>query len=138
MSIIKKIYNAVLSVQTILLFMFLIQNINTLDSVNFAFSLNSSSNGFTLNMYSLLAVLAVIFTVIILAGLNIFSVGLNETSTANVAKYVAYLIFFALFNLTTAFYILPFGWVGLMFQILIVLVYFLRMVDGLGESNNVE
>lgn len=128
-SVFQKLYHGLIFIQSALFFIFIVENINDLDSIHFSFKLNNIPLDFTINLYSLIAVMGVIFTLFILSGLNIFGVGLNEESTKNVGRYGSLLVLFVMLSLTTSYYVLPLGWVGVFIDIFIVVIYFMYAVE---------
>jgi len=134
MKIFKKMYEFVLFIEIFLFFIFILDNINNLDEIEFSFVLNNEITVFTINMYSLLAVLAVVFGILVLAGTNIFGFGLNDTATKMVSKYITGLLIFSTLTLGVNYYILPLGWLGVLFNVFIIIIYFLHSLTSFTSS----
>ena len=138
-NVVSGLFRAFLFIQTILFFGFVVLNINNLNNVPFAINLNGQTSTYNLSMYSIIVVLGVLLTIAILVGVNLFGFGLNDTGTANVLRYLGLIILFSILQLSTAFFILPFGWVGIVVEIFILIVNLLWILNTFmsGENANV-
>ena len=134
-NIVKGLFNFVLTVQIVLLFLFVGINYDHLDSVPFELNINGTIYSMTLNMYVVAGIISLILLLVVVSSLSVFGVGINEAGSTNIAKYIALSMFMSLFLITSSYLILPFGYFGLMAQIVSVLIYVIYAIGSLNESS---
>lgn len=132
-NIVNKMFSLVLSIQTFLLFVFLIQNINDLDAVEYTFSVAGSDFDLTLNIYVLLAVIAVVFVLLMLVSVNIFSTGFNDEGTKNVGRYIGFMILFLVMNVGSVYYLAFYQEIGAIVLLFFAIAYVLKLSETLME-----
>lgn len=132
-NIVNKMFSLVLSIQTFLLFVFLIQNINDLDSVDYTFSIAGTDFDLTLNIYVLLAVIAVVFVLLMLVSVNIFSTGFNDEGTKNVGRYIGFMILFLVMNVGSVYYLAFYQEIGAIVLLFFAIAYVLKLSETLME-----
>ena len=134
-NIVKGLFNFVLTVQIVLLFLFVGINYDHLDSVPFELNINGTIYSLTLNMYVVAGIISLILLLVVVSSLSVFGVGINDAGSTNIAKYIALSMFMSLFLITSSYFILPFGYFGLMAQIVSVLIYVIYAIGSLNESS---
>ncbi len=135
-NIIKSLYNFVVFLNIFLLFIFIILNFNHLDAIDYAFSISGTDYDFEVNFYAFLVLIGIIFILVILSSISILGSGINEFGTTNIAKYISILAFVALFGLTTSYFILPFGYFGILIELFFIVIYFLNALSVLPENGS--
>ena len=139
MSIIKKLYDFILTIQIVLLFIFIVINYANLDAVDFSINLDGAIYEFTLNMYIVVGIIGVLFLIIILSSISIFGAGLNDTGSQNIGKYLSLSALLGFFTLISSYFILPFGYFGVMAQLFCIIIYVLYAIETLnGNSGGME
>lgn len=136
MKIYKKLFQFVLFVNTILLFIFIMENINNLDAIEFDIVVSGETFSFSLNLYQTLLIIGILFIVIILASINVFGLGLNTEGTKAIAKYLSLTGIIAVLTIASAYYLLQIGLLGLIFQLFMLVIYVLYAFTGLTESSS--
>ena len=132
-NIVNKMFSLVLSIQTFLLFVFLMQNINDLDAVEYTFSIAGTDFDLTLNIYVLLALIAVVFVLLMLVSVNIFSTGFNDEGTKNVGRYIGFMILFLVMNVGSLYYLAFYQEIGAIVLLFFAIAYVLKLSETLME-----
>ncbi|MGQ4876460.1 MAG: hypothetical protein ACP6IY_20545 [Promethearchaeia archaeon] len=134
-NIIKDLYRFIIFFQTILLFFFVLDNLDNLSNVEYTLDINGTEFNLNLNVYVVLGVIAGLFMLVIISGLNIFDSGLNDASVSTLSRYVSLVIMFVILTLGTSYYVLQFGTLGLIIQLFILLINLLYMIDKLDGAS---
>lgn len=123
MKFIRKLFNALIFIQFVLFGFYILQNIDSLDNIEYDIEILGTQMQFEINFYSILAVITVFFGLLFLISINILDSGLNETGTQNSGRYISFAFLVSVLTLTNSYYILQFGTVGLIVEIFILIVY---------------
>lgn len=136
MKIIKKIYSITVFIEVILLAFFILENINNLANVEFQLLVGGAAYDFNINMYSVFAILGVLFSFVIASSLNLFGLAINETGTRMLSKLLGMASLFVLLQLGLSYYVYPFGPLGLIAQLYTLLVFLFYAIDSLNEDRD--
>ena len=134
-NIIKKLFNFLLFFQVIMLIFFVLDNLDNLNNVEYTLDINGTKFSLNLNVYILLIVIAALFMLVILSSINVFDSGLNDTGSSTLSRYVSLVVLFVILSLGTSYYILQFGTIGLIAELLILLINLLYMVAKLDKES---
>jgi hypothetical protein len=125
-----RMFDFVVFAQVFMFFMFLLQNIYTLDNVVIETTeFEGTTTEFTFNFYSVMATIVAIMVMAIVASLNIFGGGLNSTGSSLFAKYSAMFAITGIFLVGSLYYLLPMGVFGVIIIIMIGMVYAFKFVS---------
>lgn len=138
MKIFKQLFSFISFINIILVFMFILENINNLNSIDFNINVNGTTYDFTFNLYSALLIIGAIFILAILASVSIFGLGLNDTGTKLIGKYLSLTIIIALMSVASAYYFLQIGAIGLLFQIFFIVIYVLYAITGINNPEDTD
>ena len=137
MRIFRKLFEFIVFVQLFLFFFFILENINNLNAVDFNYDVDGNSDTVSVNFYSLIAVIVAIIIIGIIAGFNFWGSGFNDTSTKLFQKYLSIISIITLLFVGSNYYILQIGYVGQLFDILIIAVYGLYLIEMLIGNNSI-
>lgn len=134
-----KMFDFVVFAQIFMFFMFLLQNIYTLDNVVIETTeLEGSTEEFTFNFYTVMATIVAIMVLAIVASLNIFGGGLNATGSSLMAKYLGMFAMVGILFVGSAYYFLPMGVLGVILTIMFGMVYAFKFISLLLEGGESE
>lgn len=136
MKVINNVFSFIITIQSVLFLFFLIENINNLDNIPFIFVFAGDTFSFTINIYSAFLFIATIFTVVLIAGINIFGGGLNSQGTKTMSKYMGLIAVLLVLGIGSSFYILALGQIGFFIDLIIILVYVLYSFSTLVEDQS--
>lgn len=117
----------------IMLFVFILQNSNTLNAIPFTNPFTSQI--FHLSILSILGVVAVILGIVIAAGTTVVGSGLNEESTANIRKLLFGMLELTIYITPLSFYVFPFGQIGVIITLIDIVFILLSKIEVLGGEN---
>ena len=143
--IINELFRFVVFIQIITLIIFLLENFGNLSTIVFTipledFNIGKDNTVMVLNFYGIIAIIIVFNLIVIVASLNIINTGLNEVGTKTIARFVYFVSLYAILTITNAYYFLALGFVGLVIEFLISVIYFFKGLqlmadtDGIGEE----
>ena len=128
MKIISQLFGFVSFLQSILLMLFMLENINTLDSIDYTININGTYETFEFNFYAMIGIIIALYLIVIVASLSIFNSGLNSEGTIAVSRYVAMFSLFAVLSVGSSYYILLLGNLGIIIDIIFLLIYVVYMM----------
>lgn len=138
MKTIKEIFEFVFFIQLTMFIAFIVLNLDNLNEVDLEYSLNGSTEEFTLNLYSLLSVVLGIVMLGIIASISFFGGGLNEQGSKLLIKYLAIILLITLLQIGSLYYLLPLGTVGFVLNLLFLLVHILNIINNMVGVNEYE
>lgn len=124
----RNVFNFVILFQVITFFIFLVDNINTLSSIEYTFDFGGTPYTLDLDLYAFLVLLGIIFAVTLIASISILGIGFNDEGTKTITKYLSFIIMYILFSISLAFYFTYLGVGFAIIEFLIVIVYFAYLV----------
>lgn len=137
MKLFRRVFNFIVFMQTILFFIFILENIENLDAIVFTMDFNGNDETITVNFFAVLIALSVIILIVVVAGINFFGSGLNDTSSKLLGKYVSLIALASILTIATNYYILYLGYVGIVIDVIILIVYLVAGISNLGSENEV-
>lgn len=136
MKLVNRIYTSVIGFQLLMLIMFILENINHLDEIDYYIAIGDLSYSFTLNLYIALGVMAIIVGAVILTSITIFGSGMNDEGTKVSRKFISIMILYVLMNIGSSYYLFNIPYVGIVLELLFLLVYILKIITDLGSDKS--
>lgn len=130
----KRIYGFVQFVQYMFLFVFLADNFTTLNHIHYSYSLGGSTEVLTVNFYAILGFVFVLGGIIILSGLSLFGSGLSDNAQKTLSKLVGGVAILAILAVSSSFYILHLGSIGVFIEFLFVIIHGVGILQGITDS----
>lgn len=138
MKLIKQLYSFVIFIQIVLTFLFILENVNNLDEIEYSFAIGEDEFSFTLNIYTALLVIAIVCGIVMLASINVFGGGLNTEGTKTLSKFVSMIALLGVLSLGTSYYLLSITTIGLIMNLFIIMVYVLQAFNMLANDDSTE
>jgi len=134
MRLFKKLYSFVIFFQFCLFVIFVLENITNLNKITFNLAVLGQTYNFTINFYVVIGIIAVFYALVLLMSVNVFGFGLNEEGSRNMGRLISLIAIISVLTLTNSYYVLQFGNVGLIFEVLLLMIYLFYAID----STNVD
>lgn len=139
MSSIRKMYNFVVFFQMIMLFLFIILNINSLDNITYQIIINEETYDFEFSFYTMLIIVSIILTVSILASLSLFGSGLNDEGTRSITKLMSIFSLLFILNVGSAYFLTAIGLIGVIMLLFMDVVFIINTIESMaGQDMEVE
>lgn len=129
--IFRQLFQFVIFFQFLLFIMFVLEHITQLGSIQFDLSILGSSYDFNINFYAIIGIIAIFYGIVLLLSINVFGFGLNEEGSKNVSRLVSLIAIITVLALTNSYYVLQFGFIGLLIEIMILIVYLFYAIDSI-------
>lgn len=136
--ILKAIFELVVAIQFVCFIVFVVSNINTLDSVSYTFTLSEDDYAMTIDFYDILEIITIIFVVTIITSLSILGVGFSSEGTKTIVKYISFTLLFIILGLGTSYYLQGYPQVLLIFELFSAIVYFFYLMWSNMEKTDVD
>lgn len=129
-NVFDKIFKWLIAFQSLLFFIFVMENINTLDYIELQLPFDEGES--TVNFYYLVGSILVILAVAVLATVSIFGAGLNDVGSTLIGKILGIMSFIVLLMFATMYYFNYLGWLGLVAQLFFYLIYGFKLTSIMG------
>lgn len=125
-----KMFRGLILFQSLLFMFFMLENINTLDSIDLElpFDLGSAN----VNFFSLITTIIVVLSVGILASVSIFGAGLNASGSSLLGRALALITLSVLLNFASMYYLNQMAWLGSVLNIFFLVIYGLKGLSLMG------
>lgn len=133
-NIFNRMFKFVIAFQSLLFFVFIMENINSLDEIELQLPFGEGTS--TVNFYYLIGTILVILAIAILASVSIFGAGLNSTGSSLVGRVLGIITFVIILMFATMYYFNYLGWLGLVVQIFFYLIYGFKLTNIMGGENS--
>lgn len=130
---INKLFNFVLFYQLILFFFFLLENYTNLDEIEIMIDVNNEQNTITINLYTVLIGLGVIYTLLIAIGIQVVGSGLSDSALNTLGTFVRLSVIYSVLLFSTTFYLQFLFQLGVIIQIFIFAIYLFKGFNDIGE-----
>ena len=127
--IFKKIANVINIFLFMVLFVFLITNLNNLSDLNFVVNIGEEETSFQVNFYLLTGLVVAVYAILILIGLTVFGAGLNDAATNAMHRLVMFFVLNTILMFPFMYYVLKFGVIGIAIGAVITMLKALSMFE---------
>jgi hypothetical protein len=105
-SLVKQVFELILSVRVTAFFVFILLNIYELDEVEYDIALPTfGSESGSFSFYSIIAILGIIFALVLIFSVGIFGIGFNTAGTYTILRYVSYIFLWIILGLGLTYYL---------------------------------
>lgn len=135
MKIIKEIYNFVVSIQFIMLLVFIVTNVNNITNIPYSIPIYGDiSIDFTFNIYLLIPLIGILFVAIITSSIQAVTFGLNDEGTKNIARLVSFTLIWLIMSIGSNYYFNLFS-IATLLNLIVTIIHVLNLMIGLSENS---
>lgn len=126
MKTLKKAFEFVFYIHMFMLLLFILENINDLSNITIQYGLSEDIQVVEINLYNLLGTMFVLMIIGIVLSINIFGGGLNSSGSQLAARYIVLGFMAILMFIGSSYYLLSLGWVGVVMQMFMAIIYAMK------------